>query len=45
MAEAIEEVDKKRLSDNKNIVTKFNEAVAEIQKFLSNRPVPNPGQA
>jgi LysM repeat protein len=42
LAEAIEEVDKKRLSDNKNVVTKFNEAVAEIQKLLSNRPPTKP---
>ena len=42
LAEAIEEVDKKRLSDNKNVVTRFNEAIAEIQKLLGNRPGPKP---
>jgi LysM repeat protein len=40
LAEAIEKVDEKRLADNKNVTTRFNEAMREIQKTLANRPLP-----
>lgn len=48
LADAIEEVDKKRLSDNKNALTRFNEAMEEIKKIIANQatrkpPVPQPG--
>lgn len=42
LADAIEEVDKKRLADNKNVTTRFNEAIREIQKTLASRPVIRP---
>ena len=48
LADAIEEVDKKRLSDNKNALTRFNEAMEEIKKIIANQAtrkptVPAPG--
>ncbi|HUR47460.1 MAG TPA: hypothetical protein VMZ27_16375, partial [Candidatus Saccharimonadales bacterium] len=40
LANAVREVDQKRISDNRNVLNRVNEAVTEIQKILRDRSTP-----
>jgi TolA-binding protein len=41
LGDAIEEVDRKRLADSKNVTARFNETIKEMQKIIAaNKPLP-----